>query len=114
MLTDQQWAAVEQLVGLELRTLKQQRPFTVVSVEPSALWVRVSTEQERRIRRLRFDQALSLGIPVDQLTTVSLQPFGSRQASYVVAILHALRERGIVCACWISPESRTPTRPSRG
>jgi hypothetical protein len=93
------WSRIGSLRGQTLQTVTG-LPFTMVTQDSDAVWVSPgSTGKQRRIRRMRFEQAAALGIPAKNLRPIDLQQgrtgsvadsIGGVNASYIVAMLRAI------------------------
>jgi hypothetical protein len=100
-LSDRQWEVIRSLEGQELRTIgrkmnDQGEPFTIRCKTETLVMALPRRGKPRPVRRDRFDQALSLGVPIHQLRPSMLEDVPPKMVctSYVVAILRELRRRG--------------------
>lgn len=100
-ISDRLWQGIQALDGQAVHTIgRGQRgagtPFTVHRDTDTQIVVIPSRGEQRLIHRRHFDQALDLGVPVDQLRPAMLDMVKPRMvaASYVVGILRELHQRG--------------------
>jgi hypothetical protein len=94
---DDLWVCIERLHGQTLRTVTG-KPFVVSEVarhRPLAVVVRpVRAVQSRKLAGAAIERAHALGLPAAALTPLRLQHAlpGTRNASYIVALLQAIAE----------------------
>lgn len=86
------WQQIRQLQGTTLHTVRQGRPFEIISVTGDVCRIQVgSTGKVRPIRRQEFERAVALG-PISSLNTSILRERGASEANpaYVLAILRVI------------------------
>lgn len=100
-MDDAIWRAIQALDGETFETVEGAK-FTVSRYTDRMIQVTPhSSKEPRPVRRVRFEDTLSLGIPVEQLRPGMLgkhrvegRRVGGFHSSYVIPILQTLRRRG--------------------